>query len=300
MPPRVSVIIPCYNRSVELSRAITSVLAQDMADFEVIVGDDGSTEDLHAVIAATHDDRVRICRSDVNRGIGAGRNVAVASATAPFLAFLDSDDEWRPRHLSVLIDALSRTPAPVVAASSPFVMAYADGRREVRRPRPEPDIVRRIVRGADLAAGSTMMIHTGSWHRVGPWCTAIRRAEDYEWFLRFGYEHMVTEEVTAVIHADDSVPLDAAALRFGMREVLLRHADALRQRDPALLRALRAKFHEELAWAAWRNDRHVACAGHIAAAVLLDPPTRLGKLARSARSRLAYRATWAAPLAAER
>ena len=95
----VSVIIPAFNRADTLPRALRSVLGQSLRPAEVIVVDDHS-QDATAEVAERWG--VRVIRHERNRGAAAARNTAAAAATQPWLAPLDSDDEWLPHHLATL------------------------------------------------------------------------------------------------------------------------------------------------------------------------------------------------------
>ena len=99
--PRVSVVIPTYNRAPLVGQAIESVRAQRMGEFELIVVDDGSTDDTQAVLhaLAAAEPRLRIVRQE-NGGSGSARNAGVAQARATFVALLDSDDLWEPGFLT--------------------------------------------------------------------------------------------------------------------------------------------------------------------------------------------------------
>lgn len=104
--PRVSVVIPAYNRAHLICQTLESVLAQTYRDFEVIVVDDGSTDDTLAVLSA-YGDRIGIIRQS-NRGLSSARNTGIREATGEFVAFLDSDDLWLPtklEHQMALLDA---------------------------------------------------------------------------------------------------------------------------------------------------------------------------------------------------
>lgn len=290
--PLVSVIIPCFNRSRELERALRSVGRQTFTDFEVVVGDDASTEDLLAVVTAVGDARIRVARRAVNGGISAGRNVAIAAAKGRYLSFLDSDDEWLPEHLATQVRAMADVSRPVVGVTTAFEMRYPDGRREARIPAPHADLASRIVRGVDLSAGSTMLVDASVFDEVGLWPEDIARNEDYDWFLRLaeaGLDLLIVSDVTVVIHADDRAPLDLERSRESHRLLLERHEDALRARDPKLVRHLRAKLHEERAWAAFRSRAWMPFASEIGAAVTLDPAGRVPKLTRSLLRRLRHR-----------
>ncbi len=98
-PLPVSVLIPVFNRAASLTQALNSVAAQRRAAAEVIVIDDGSTDDSAAV--ASHLG-ARVVAHEVNRGQVAARNTGIAAAVQPWIAFLDSDDEWLPGHLQHL------------------------------------------------------------------------------------------------------------------------------------------------------------------------------------------------------
>ena len=104
--PVVSVITPTYNRATLLPRAIQSVLAQDFDDLELIVIDDGSTDDTPQVVAKIDDPRVRYVRFAQNQGIGAARHEAVTRARGELVAFVDSDDVWLPGKLRYQVDLL--------------------------------------------------------------------------------------------------------------------------------------------------------------------------------------------------
>ena len=101
MTPFFSVIIPTYNRANVLGRALKSVLAQECQDFEIIVVDDGSSDDPAAVIAQFPDPRIMYIRQR-NRGGGAARNTGIDAARGRFIAPLDSDDEFLPHHLACM------------------------------------------------------------------------------------------------------------------------------------------------------------------------------------------------------
>jgi GT2 family glycosyltransferase len=111
MSAKVSVIIPTFDRAAMLGEAIESALAQEHSDLEVIVVDDGSTDDTAALVddIARRDARVRYVHQ-ARSGAAAARNTGIGQATGDFVAFLDSDDSWKPWHLVLLLAVLSRFP----------------------------------------------------------------------------------------------------------------------------------------------------------------------------------------------
>lgn len=111
-PPLVSVIIPTHNRAIRVSRAIDSALAQTHTTVEVIVIDDGSTDDTEEWVGARYGDdpRVRYLKRP-NGGPAAARNTGLEAASGAYIAFLDSDDEWLPWKLEFQLGCLQHSPS---------------------------------------------------------------------------------------------------------------------------------------------------------------------------------------------
>ncbi len=107
--PTFSVVIPTYNRARLVRRAIDSVLAQTLGDFELLVVDDGSTDDTRRVVEGVGDSRLRLVSLPGNRGAAAARNAGIASARGELISLLDSDDEYAPDFLQKTHAALAGT-----------------------------------------------------------------------------------------------------------------------------------------------------------------------------------------------
>lgn len=110
-PVRVSVVIPFYNSSETVGRALESVRQQTLAPYEIIIVDDHSTPDqqafLHSLVAGSFCPPVRILRQEANRGPAAARNLGWAEAQGDWITFLDSDDSWHPQRLEFQCNAIS-------------------------------------------------------------------------------------------------------------------------------------------------------------------------------------------------
>jgi glycosyltransferase involved in cell wall biosynthesis len=102
--PRVSIVIAVYNGAPTIERALASVFAQTYTDYEVIVVNDGSTDDTAAVLAR-FGDKIRLITQG-NRGLSAARNAGVRASTGEYVAFLDDDDEWMPEKLARCVPVL--------------------------------------------------------------------------------------------------------------------------------------------------------------------------------------------------
>ena len=102
MTARVAVVVPVFDQAAFLPRALGSLLAQDLEQFECVVVDDGSTDGPQVPADA----RVRLLRHTDNRGLGAALNTGLDATTAPVVAYLPADDAWDPEHLAALLEAL--------------------------------------------------------------------------------------------------------------------------------------------------------------------------------------------------
>ena len=121
--PAISVVIPTYNRRKLVAEAVAAVLAQTREDFELIVVDDGSTDDTAAVLERQlkGEARARVLRQE-NGGTASARNRGIEAARAPWMAFLDSDDLWEPGYLASQLASLADHPgADLVVADATYV-----------------------------------------------------------------------------------------------------------------------------------------------------------------------------------
>ncbi|WP_182422179.1 glycosyltransferase family 2 protein [Aureimonas sp. ME7] len=130
--PFFTVVIPVYNRARMIARTLESVYAQDFPDFEVVLVDDGSTDDLEGVAASLSYPRLRIARQE-NGGASRARNRGIDEARGDYIAFLDSDDTYLPHHLSTMKAAIEGQPGSVVY--SPVIANREGGRQFVKPPR---------------------------------------------------------------------------------------------------------------------------------------------------------------------
>ncbi|MFI5349912.1 MAG: glycosyltransferase family 2 protein [Elusimicrobiota bacterium] len=183
--PRVSVIIPVYNRSRSARRAVASVFAQTFKDFEVIVVDDGSTDDIAGALADWRT-KLRLIRLKRNQGPASARNAGLAAARGELAAFLDSDDVWhRPKLERQLIHF--RNPA-VVCAHSDVNLVDESGRLLHRKLRTDMRPYNKGSvpwRGHETVVISTAVVRRRAAMTVGfdPGFVAAY-AEDADFFVR--------------------------------------------------------------------------------------------------------------------
>jgi glycosyltransferase involved in cell wall biosynthesis len=180
--PLVSVIIPTYNRGWIVREAIDSVLSQDFHDFELIVVDDGSTDDTADILK---DYRARITvLTQSNRGVSAARNQGVRSSSGQYIAFLDSDDRWLPQKLSRQIDFFDNHPDAQICQTEEIWIR--NGRRvnpKTRHRKPSGMIFERSLELC-LVSPSAVMMRRSLFGRVGLFDENFQACEDYDLWLR--------------------------------------------------------------------------------------------------------------------
>lgn len=118
--PRIAVIIPTRDRAELLPRSIESLLGQEFEDWEAVVVDDGSEEDIRSVVERYEEERIRYVRQAPS-GAATARNTGVAVSRAPYVTFLDSDDEAFPSWLGLLVEDFTRRDSDVVCCGAQFV-----------------------------------------------------------------------------------------------------------------------------------------------------------------------------------
>ncbi|MBX3024628.1 glycosyltransferase [bacterium] len=224
--PTVGIVLPTYQRGELIGRAIGSVLAQTYDDFELVVVDDGSTDDTAAVVARFADPRLRYLRLDANRGAAAARNAGMREIAAPFLAFQDSDDEWLPRKLERHMRVFAACPPRVGVVYSDMERVLRDGQAlHHRSPDLTPGVLlapaTRFYQVCGLGIQSTV-IRREHLVAVGGFNEAFPALEDLELFIRLSrrcaFHHL--EEALVRYHETDGLSRNIPA-KVAARELLL-------------------------------------------------------------------------------
>lgn len=190
MQPRVSVVVPTYNSAWSVGRTLLSVLHQTIADFEVIVINDGSTDDFAAAVAPyCGDPRVRIVEQ-ANLGLATARNRGISEARAPLIAPIDADDMWHPEFLEATVDALDKNPEAPFAFTYHFRMDEQDFLFPwLPPPRPpRHDFIGLLSRNS-VACGSAGVYRRAPMQQCGGYDESLGRrgmwgAEDWKLILR--------------------------------------------------------------------------------------------------------------------
>jgi len=258
--PRVSVILPAYNRLLHLRTAVESVLAQTCPDFELIVADDGSAAETRAWLGSLHDARLRVLFLAHSGVPSAVRNAAIREARGRYLAFIDSDDEWLPAKLERQLALLAAHPDCRWSYHA-SARIDAEGRAApVNGVRPfEPlagDIVEPLLEIAAFIATPTVMAERALVAQLGGFDEGQYFAEDYDLWLRLAMSGPVClcpDALTRVrVHTDNYSQDRIGAWRGWVRlyEKMSGMVPTPRLRD--LCRRRRASCALKLAAMQWR------------------------------------------------
>lgn len=191
--PAVTVIIPVFNRAHIVERAIASVFAQDVPfdgwSINVVVVDDGSTDDLHEALRR-FGGSVTCIRHGRNKGAAAARNSGVAAAEGEYIAFLDSDDTWLSGKLAAQIGFME---AHGHLASCTAYLLKRPNMPEILSPRYPTGLLgpSDIAWGCFVSPGSTLVCRRETFAEVGMYDEELRRLEDWDWLLRYTKLHLL-------------------------------------------------------------------------------------------------------------
>ncbi|MFH0988289.1 MAG: glycosyltransferase, partial [Parcubacteria group bacterium] len=203
---RFSVIIPTYNRVRLLPRAIASVLNQTNTDFELIIVDDGSTDGTRSVVADFQNPRIKYLTHATNKGYAAALNTGIAAATGEYIAFQDSDDEWRADKLENHWRVFHESGHEVGVVYSGFWRVSSRGRQFI----PGRDVMKRegnlreaLLAGNFIGAPASV-VRRACFERVGLFDEQLARRQDWEFWLRLSgqYEFRYIDE--PLLRANDS------------------------------------------------------------------------------------------------
>jgi glycosyltransferase involved in cell wall biosynthesis len=184
--PEVAVIIPTYNRANTILRAVASALAQTHQDLEVLVVDDGSSDNTLALLNNISDRRLRVLQHSSNRGAAAARNMGIAAADNRYIAWLDSDDAWHPLKLEIQLDRLrSASCAEAVSCHAVLLHLLDHGVDRVRTPAQSACWQHSLLLNCDLSPGSTMLARRDAFETTGLLDETLSRFEDWDWLLRY-------------------------------------------------------------------------------------------------------------------
>ncbi|MEO6162676.1 MAG: glycosyltransferase family A protein [Candidatus Binatia bacterium] len=246
MVPTVSVIVPTYNRWPMVGAAVASVLAQRYRDFELIVVDDGSTDETSTELARVGS-QLRYFYQD-RGGVSAARNLGVRQSRGRLIAFLDSDDLWQPDKLQVQVAFMATHPeVQICQTDEVWIRHGVRVNPKLKHRKPSGDIFERSLELC-LVSPSAAMMTRELFDRSGGFDESLPVCEDYDLWLRIARDHPVPliEQALVVKHGghDDQLSHSVWGMdryRVAALQKLLRAGIAGQQRR-AVLRVLQNKL----------------------------------------------------------
>jgi len=238
--PLVSVVVPAFNASATIREALESVLAQSYRNVEVIVVDDGSTDDTAEIAEAfvCRDARLRVIRQP-NGGVASARNRGLCAAKGKYFAPIDSDDLWDERNLSRQVHALETSMPPALFSFAASFIVDEEGRRRDRRPRPSArsDYVG-LLRRNWVGNGSAAVFRRDAVVEVGGYDETLRArgaegAEDWKLALRLAAQVpgiAIPDELVGYRHRPGSMSMDPVAMTRSTMIVI----DEMRRTGPRI------------------------------------------------------------------
>lgn len=209
----VSVIIPTYNRAHSIGASIQSVLNQTWQSFEIIVVDDGSTDNTRQVVEHFDDDRIRYIGMEKNGGASRARNEGIRQSKCDFIAFLDSDDEWMPQKLEKQMQEMLQAPEKVGVVYCRMRGCKKDGsfiycpELSLKKEQLEGNLLGNLV-ASNVIGTPAMLVRRKCLEQTGGFDEGLRCLEDWELVLRIAekWEIGFVDEILVDIHfSEDSV-----------------------------------------------------------------------------------------------
>lgn len=210
LAPKVSVIIPYYNREHTIALALQSVLAQTLVDWEVVLVDDASRVDPGEIVSRiVPAERLQVIRQPTNQGPGAARNAGVRAARGEYVAFLDSDDAWMPEKLEHQLRAVLALPEPEMAfCVTQTRVEMGDGAIRIQPSRPVgqgESFADFLYVGMEFAQSSSFFLSRAAALKL-PFEEELRQYEDHLFFIdagNFGMRYSLVPQQLVVWYDDD-------------------------------------------------------------------------------------------------
>lgn len=224
--PLFSVVMPAYNRAHTISESIDSVLAQTCTDFEIIVVDDGSTDETVSILQRYPE--VRLLTQE-NSGPGAARNLAAQSANGRYLAFLDSDDVWFPWSLETYAKVISEQNSPAFVAGKHFPFGSTDDLQSVERSEVTVNTFKDYFESGDQwrwFGVSSFVVRRDAFLSAGGFMDGRVNCEDADLALRLGtakgFVQIKAPHTFGYRQHDNNVTFDLARTYKGFLSILTR------------------------------------------------------------------------------
>ena len=187
--PLISIILPTFNRKGYIGECIDSVLAQTFRDFELIIVDDGSTDNTFGMLKTYLPDVILIRQK--NRGVSAARNTGLAAARGKYIAFLDSDDLWLPQKISCQIEFFNTHPRAQICQTEEIWVRNGVRVNPGKRHKKPSGMIFEPSLALCLVSPSAVMLHKSLLEKIGTFDEGLPACEDYDLWLRISCQYPI-------------------------------------------------------------------------------------------------------------
>jgi len=225
--PIVSVIVPTYNRANLLPRCIRSILAQTYKNFELLIVDDGSTDNTSDVVASFSDPRIRYLPQEKNRGAAYARNIGIQAARGVFISTQGSDDEWFPENLTKKIECFRNLPETVGVVYSRFYKIHKGGERVLWPPayikKREGNLFSEFLHG-NFITDQAALVRKCVYDKVGLYDASLPGMQEWDMWFRISkiYEFKFISEPLLVTYYTEGSITAHSEWRLQGREIIFR------------------------------------------------------------------------------
>lgn len=224
----VSVIIPTYNRAHLLGRSIRSIMNQTYQNFEIIVVDDGSTDNTDELIFSLVNEKIRYIRHEKNKGAAAARNTGIKAAKGDYIAFQDSDDIWLPEKLEKQMEVFKTAPKKVGVVYTGFYRII--GSKRIYMPyswvnKKDGDIYPQILAG-NFVTTQSITVRAGCLEKVGLFDENLPRLQDWEFVIRLSKHYsfeFIDEPLLYSYYTQGCISSDKEALVSALKLIIEKH-----------------------------------------------------------------------------
>jgi len=263
----VSIVIPTFNRGEYLPRAIDSALDQTFADIEILVVDDGSTDNTTEIVNNYDDDRVQYLRHETNMGANAARNTGIKTSNGQYVSLLDSDDELHPEYLEKSIPRLENCDSDVsVGVFTSFRILTDKGIENTVNARSGRITSLKMFKNGPVGTFSCVTFKSSIFDKIGLLDESLVSCQDLDFYIRVlrDYEMIGVDQVLVDYHShSDNLSNDTERRLKGQKVVLEKHKNTLPDE-------FRAAYHYKIADRLTRLDRLPQAQSELRKAICLD------------------------------
>jgi glycosyltransferase involved in cell wall biosynthesis len=224
----ISVIIPTYNREKTIKESVQSVLNQSYNDFEIIIIDDGSTDNTEKLVLELEDSRISYYKNPSNIGACGSRNKGIEIAKGEFIAFQDSDDEWLPEKLKEQINFLKKVDCDVVFCSMERLLGNKKEIYPPYNPNNKSDLFKQLLY-ENCTSTQTLLGKSYVFKKIN-FDEGMPRFQDWELMLRITADYSVKHLNKVLVKSyiqKDSISLNSSSAITGLKKIYNFHKETI-------------------------------------------------------------------------